>query len=87
MLEKKISFDHTITEIGHIQVRKITRILDDGKEISKQYHRHVVDPGQDTTGEDDRTKVLAATIHTKEVVDNYKNILAEQAARQKEELG
>jgi len=30
MLEKAISFDHSITELGHIQVRKIIRIMEDG---------------------------------------------------------
>ncbi len=72
MLTKQISFDHSITELGHIQVRKITRIMEDGKEISKTYHRHVVSPGDDYTNQDDRTKALAQTVHTVEVVAAYK---------------
>jgi len=68
MLEKQITHDHQITEDGHIQVRQITRIMEDGKEISKSYHRNVVAPGQDTTKQDDRTKVLATAIHTPELV-------------------
>jgi hypothetical protein len=72
MLEKQISYDHSITEDGHIQVRQIIRILEDGVEISKAYHRHVVSPGEAYDNEDSRTQMLAQTIHTKEVVDTYK---------------
>ncbi len=71
MLSKVISFDHSITERGHIQVRKITRIMEDGKEISKAYRRHVVSPGDDYSGQDDRTKKLAKAIHTPEVIAAY----------------
>lgn len=73
MLEKQISFDHTITEDGHIQVRQITRIMEDGVEISKIYHRHVVSPGDDTKDQDERTKKIAQSIHTPEVIAKYKN--------------
>ncbi len=71
MITKEISYDHSITESGHIQVRKITRIMEDGKELSKSYHRHVVSPGDDTTGQDARTIKLAKAIHTKEVIVAY----------------
>jgi hypothetical protein len=78
MLEKQITYDHSITESGHIQVRKITRILEDGVEISKTYHRHVVNPGEAYENEDARTKDIASVIHTKTVVDAYK---AEEALK------
>ncbi|MFH1616904.1 MAG: hypothetical protein ABIG61_17700 [Planctomycetota bacterium] len=76
-LEKIITHDHSITELGHIQVRRITRIMEDGKELSKSYHRHVVSPGDDLTGEDERTVSLAKTIHTPEVIAAYKAVLEE----------
>jgi len=75
MLEKKISYDHNITEGGHIQVRQITRIIEDGKEISKTYHRHVVNPGDDIKNQDERTKKIAQAIHTPEVIAAYKESL------------
>ncbi|MFA5391833.1 MAG: hypothetical protein WC331_10490 [Candidatus Omnitrophota bacterium] len=71
-LSKTISFDHSITEDGNIQVRRITRILEDGVEISKTYHRHVIAPGDDTANEDQRTKSLAGVVHTPEVVTAYR---------------
>jgi len=72
MLKKQISYDHSITELGHIQIRKITRIMEDGKELSKSYHRHVVSPGDDASGQDERTQELIKVIHTPEVIAAYK---------------
>ena len=75
MLEKKVTYDHSITETKHIQVRRITRIMEDGKEISKAYHRHVVSPGADTTGQDPMTTTLAKMLHTPEVVKTYQDMV------------
>jgi hypothetical protein len=72
MIEKQISYDHSITELGHIQVRKIIRILEDGKEIAKTYHRHVVSPGDDVEGQDEITKKIAQAIHTPKVIAAYR---------------
>ncbi len=68
MLRKVISYDHSITELGHIQVRQITRIMEDGKELSNSYHRLVVNPGDDTTGEVEISIAPAKLLHTKEVI-------------------
>jgi len=78
MLEKKITFDQSITEDGHIQVRQITRILEDGIEIGKQYHRHVISPGDDYSNEDERTKKIAQVVHTAKVIKDYKDKMKEQ---------
>ena len=67
MLKKQISYDHNITEDGQIQVRQITRITEDGTELAKTYHRHVVKSGDDITNEDERTKKIAQAIHVKKV--------------------
>jgi len=78
MLEKKVTFDHSITELGHIQVRRITRVMEDGVEIGKQYHRHVVSPGDDYVKEDERTKKIANAVHTAKVIKEYKDKIKEQ---------
>jgi len=80
-LIKQITYDHSITELGHIQVRKITRIMEDGVEIGKQYHRHVVSPGDDYTKEDERTKKIAGVVHTAKVIKDYKDKIKEQEAK------
>ena len=40
----------TVTENGIVLFREATRILEDGAEISKKYHRSSLTPGQDLTG-------------------------------------
>jgi len=72
MLEKQTSYDHSVTESGCIQVRRIIRILEDGKEISRTYHRHVICPGDDVSNEDERTVLLAKAVHTPECIKAYK---------------
>ena len=60
-----------VVENGSIQVRRATRIIEDGKVISSSFHRHVVAPGDDVSNEDDKVKAIAATVHTPEVIANY----------------
>jgi hypothetical protein len=72
-LEKVISVDLIeVVESGVIQVRTKTSILEDGKEISSQFHRHVVAPGADYSAEDAKVQAIAASIHTPAVVAAYK---------------
>jgi len=76
MLEKQIVVDLIETiENGCVQVRTKTAILEDGKEISSTFHRHVVAPGDDYSAEDARVKTICAAIHTRSVVDAYKTTL------------
>ena len=71
-LEKIISVDLIeIVENGTIQVRTKTAILEDGVQISGQFHRHVVVPGADYSQEDAKVQAIAASIHTAEVIAAY----------------
>jgi len=67
-----------VVENGCIQVRTKTSIKEDGKEISSQFHRHVVVPGADVSGEDAKVQAIAASIHTPAVIATYQ---AAQAAK------
>jgi len=80
MLEKIVTFDQQITEDGQINVRQITRALEDGKELSKSYHRHVVTPLDNVDNEDDRTKLIVGAIYTPEFIKAYKKKMKEQEA-------
>jgi len=72
MLEKVTSVDLIeVVENGSIQVRTKTAIMEDGKQISGNFHRHVVAPGADVSGEDARVQAIAAAIHTADVVAAY----------------
>jgi hypothetical protein len=79
MLEKVISVDLIeAIENGSIQVRTKTAIKEDGVEISSKFHRHVVAPGADVSGEDAKVQAIAASIHTAEVIEAYKAAIAAQ---------
>lgn len=71
MLEKKVSYDHSIKECGIIEIRRITRVYEDDKLLGEWYHRHCISPGEDSKNEDDRTKKIVIAIHTPELVSEY----------------
>ncbi|CAB4146210.1 hypothetical protein UFOVP1147_58 [uncultured Caudovirales phage] len=72
MLEKVISVDLIeVIENGSVQVRTKTAIMEDGKQISGAFHRHVVAPGDDYSREDGRVKAICAATHTTAVVSAY----------------
>ena len=60
-----------------IQVRTATIIKKDGVEISRAFHRHVVLPNADTSGESDDVKAIAAQVHTDAIKTAYAKHLAE----------
>jgi hypothetical protein len=72
MLEKQIVVDLIETlESGIVQVRTCTRIMEDGKQISGTFHRHVVVPGADYSAEDAKVKAICAAVHTADVIATY----------------
>ena len=78
-LEKQIVVDLIETiENGCVQVRTCTRIVEDGKQLSGSFHRHVVVPGADYSAEDAKVQAIATTIHTPAVIAAYQEKLAEQ---------
>jgi hypothetical protein len=64
-----------VVENGCVQVRTKTAIMEDGKEISNSFHRHIVAPGDDYSAEEARVKAICAATHTQSVVDAYKATL------------
>ena len=80
-----------ITEIGEIivgansvlSVRTDTVIQDDGAEISRSFHRRVVVPTDDISGEDARVQAVANSLWTDEVKTQYQASLpAEEPAEE-----
>ena len=73
MLEKVQIVDRIeVVESGVVQVRTATRIMEDGKQISGNFHRHVVAPGDDYSTEDARVQAICAATHTADVIAAYK---------------
>jgi hypothetical protein len=72
MLEKIVSVDLIeVVENGCVQVRTKTAIMEDGNQISGQFHRHVVVPGADYSAEDAKVQAICAAVHTAEVIATY----------------
>ena len=61
-----------VVENGAVQVRTKTAIMENGKQISGSFHRHVVAPGDDFSKEDARVQAICKATHTKDVVAAYK---------------
>lgn len=77
-LEKVIIVDRIeVVENGIVQVRTKTAIMEDGKQISSTFHRHVVAPGDDYSAEDTRVKAICKATHTDDVVAAYKAFVAQ----------
>ena len=69
-----------VLEMGQVQVRQATVVAEDGTELSRNFHRHVLEPGDDTTGQDDRVAAVAAAAWTPDVVATWDAIRAERQA-------
>ena len=61
-----------VGDFKHIQVRTATVIKEDGKEISRSFHRHVVSPDSDSTNESADVKAMVKQFHTNAVKKAYK---------------
>lgn len=61
-----------------VQVRTATIVSEDGTELSKSYHRHVVNPNADLSAEDADVAAICTTVFTQAVKDSYAAHLAAQ---------
>jgi len=77
-IEEIVTYDRVIEEDGKIAVRRITRIFDDGVEVSKKYHRSWIMPGDDPSNADVISKALATKLHTPKVIAAYKARMRKQ---------
>lgn len=82
-IEETMSFDRTLQPDCEISVRRIHRIFDNGKEISKRYHRSWIMPGDNPSGDDVMSKAIAEKLHTPEIIKAYKDKMAKQVLKMK----
>ena len=79
-LEKVITYDYEVrSEYKHIGERKKTAIVEDGKELSYSYHRRVLTPDADVSGESDEIKGIASAVWSDEVKAAWAEKQAEEA--------
>lgn len=51
-----------------VQVRTATIIERDGEELTRSFHRHVIQAGEDYSGETAEVQGICAAVHTAEVI-------------------
>ena len=68
MITKEIEVDKIeVVGLWNVQVRTATVIKEGDEEISRSFHRHVVNPDTDLTGEDTRVVAVCNALFTDEV--------------------
>ena len=81
--KEKVIDQITVVENGTVLYREATRIMEDGKELTKTYHRSSLTPGQDLTDQPEKVVAIAQAAWTPEVVAAYEAAqLASQLAAQ-----
>lgn len=81
LTENKVIDKIEVVENGILQVREATKIMKDGVEIAKTYHRWSFAPGSDVSEMPANVQAIAAAAWTPEVIAAYEAQVAEQAAR------
>ena len=73
-----------VLEMGQVQVRTATKIMEDGKELSRSFHRHSVVPSvknddtwedTDISGEDARVQAICTATWTDAVKTAYQEMV------------
>ena len=76
-----------VLEMGQVQVRTATKIVEDGTELNRTFHRHVVDPctkasgsweDTDISGEDSRVQSICNAVWTDSVKTAYQEMVDAQ---------
>jgi K+-transporting ATPase c subunit len=76
-----------VMEMGQVQVRTATRVLEDGVQLSSSFHRHVVVPSTkasgswadtDISGEDARVQAVATATWTSAVKTAWQEMVEAQ---------
>ena len=71
-LSKEVSYDYEIRgEYKFIQERQKTAIMEDGNALSSSYHRRVLTPDEDVSGESSEVQALASAVWTDAVKEAY----------------
>lgn len=71
MALEKIVIEDKIEIVGDfksVQVRTATVIKEDDVELSRSFHRHVVNPGDDLSEQSPEVQGICNTVHTPEII-------------------
>jgi hypothetical protein len=81
-ITKRLEYKEEILPNQVIQIRTTTVVEEDGVELARNHHRHVVVPGDDVTGEVAEVQAIANALWTADVIAAYQ---ASVAANQRPE--
>ena len=75
-ITKRLEYKEEILPNQVIQIRTTTVVEEDGVELARNHHRHVVHPGDDVSGEVQEVQDIAAALWTAEVISAYQASVA-----------
>jgi len=75
-ITKRLEYKEEILPSQVIQIRTTTVVEEDGVELARNHHRHVVVPGDDVTGEVQEVQAIAAALWTADVISAYQASIA-----------
>jgi len=78
--ETQIGKIEVVGKYKSVQVRTDTVIIEDGNELSRQYHRHALMPDADISNEHAEVQAVCNAVWTQDVKDAYAAFKAEQEA-------
>lgn len=79
-ITKRLEYKEEILPNQVIQIRTTTVVEEDGVELARNHHRHVVVPGDDVTGEVQEVQDIAAALWTTDVIAAYAASIVEPEA-------
>ena len=79
-LTKEVIIDkyEVVGPYKQVKCRQATVIREDGVGISRSFHRCVINPNDDVSGESAEAQAIVAAVHTQEIKDAYAAHLADQ---------
>lgn len=63
-----------------VQVRTATVIEKDGVELTRSFHRHVVNPGECDSDQSAEVQAICAAVHTADIISAWQEMQAAVAA-------
>ena len=76
-ITKRLEYKEEIFPDQTISIRTTTVVEEDGVELARNHHRHVVHPGNDVSGEVQEVQDIAAALWTPEVIAAYQASIAD----------
>ena len=76
--ETQIGKIEVVGKYKSVQVRTDTVVMEDSKELSRQYHRHVLLPDADISSEHSEVQAVCNAVWTDQVKADYATFKAEQ---------